>query len=854
MPSYTFHVESSSLLIFQVSKNSTVRKNDYNVASSSKEMNCSDASPNGQMDFGPIAGNDSGGPMMHNSRMDRSNGSPMSRHHGGHHGHHMHNGNGNGHEDGILPPQQPHHLRNNSLHRTTPNHRDNSRSREASLVPMGGAIPPPPPVTSTLTQSSSMTHLLSCVDPSKASQVALTTQPPPPTPQQSMNKSNGLVKFNRNVEKDIFGYFCLSFLNEDGDISEKKVRHDFGKFGEVVSVRGALGKQKGHVFVRFRKKEAAENCLNCLNSFPLSEMSELFGKYLFLSPATPRDIDCDMYGLYSISFLNLNMKTFREIRQEFTKFGEIVRLTSGGGGNTDELVSISYAEKSAAIKALQTHFTNKEYPYLDIAKGSSLLLVNSSDSSDNEENESDYLRRRQDLPRHHSVTNAPPPNMTSAAIQPPRTKDPFHDPSPSKSGSGASDVVDELLKPLQSYFSIYRTGQYTNPLDGVGLLGSAADQFVSNGHPLPSQQPQRSPDKKYRIKSVKNGGSASPQHNPVVAPAGDISPPQVMRHPMLIMENGANYSCPPPPIINSNGGVPPPSTLPTLASCAASAVAANSMMPPPQSMHVPPPSVLANAVVPTNAAAPIMSTPNLPSPDSSVRSSREASEPRDHESFLGVDEDIIDDDDDLVDDFVVDENCVGVASSICDPVSVEVDVFGLYSLSFINRSKDLTERKVRLDFGKYGDVSKIRGQFGNQVTASGTGNVSGQDSVVVSYSDRDCCQRAVSHPALKAKYPSLTSAPPMDIVPDKDGFYSIEFVNSGMNGIREITNVFSRHGEVMKVMAGGAKNAVKRVTVSYADRSAAFDAVRSNANSKDFALVDFSRECLFFNEQQQQNA
>ena len=115
----------------------------------------------------------------------------------------------------------------------------------------------------------------------------------------------GLVKFNRNVEMDIFGYYCLSFLNEDGEISEKKVRTDFSKFGEVVSVRGALGKQKGHVFVRFRKKEAAENCLNCLNSFPLNEMSELFGRYLFLSPATPRDIDCDMYGFYRSVVLNM---------------------------------------------------------------------------------------------------------------------------------------------------------------------------------------------------------------------------------------------------------------------------------------------------------------------------------------------------------------------------------------------------------------------------------------------------------------------------------------------------------------------------------------------------------------------
>jgi hypothetical protein len=52
-------------------------------------------------------------------------------------------------------------------------------------------------------------------------------------------------------------------------------------------------------------------------------------------------------------------------------------------------------------------------------------------------------------------------------------------------------------------------------------------QFVSNGHP-PSQQ--RSPDKKYRIKSVKNGGSASPQHSSPAMPnnAGDLSPPQVL--------------------------------------------------------------------------------------------------------------------------------------------------------------------------------------------------------------------------------------------------------------------------------------------------------------------------------------
>ena len=69
------------------------------------------------------------------------------------------------------------------------------------------------------------------------------------------------------------------------------------------------------------------------------------------------------------------MKTFREIKSEFAKFGDIGRMTSGGGSNTDELVSISYTEKPAAVRALQTHFANKDYPYLDIAKGSFLKTI-----------------------------------------------------------------------------------------------------------------------------------------------------------------------------------------------------------------------------------------------------------------------------------------------------------------------------------------------------------------------------------------------------------------------------------------------------------------------------------------------
>merc|ERR1719414_2658857 len=95
-----------------------------------------------------------------------------------------------------------------------------------------------------------------------------------------------------------------------------------------------------------------------------------------------------------------------------------------------------------------------------------------------------------------------------------------------------SDVVDELLKPLQSYFSIYRTGQYHSPT-GEGLLGqlgvtpgSAAaiaaglqavalqnsndnsnpEQFIggpATEHNQTTNTPNNSPDKKYRIKNVK---------------------------------------------------------------------------------------------------------------------------------------------------------------------------------------------------------------------------------------------------------------------------------------------------------------------------------------------------------------
>merc|ERR1719219_2366817 len=118
------------------------------------------------------------------------------------------------------------------------------------------------------------------------------------------------------------------------------------------------------------------------------------------------------------------------------------------------------------------------------------------------------------------------------------------------------------------------------------------------------------------------------------------------------------------------------------------------------------------------------------------------------------------------------------------------------------------------------------------------------ETVTVSFADKESAEKAML--TSRAKYPGLRYAPRSTLRPDKDGFFSIDFINCGMSGIREITNAFSRHGEVSKVMAGGgSKNAVKRVTVSFAEKEPALAAVRAHSNSKDFASLDFAKENVF---------
>ena len=1044
----------------QVSKNSTVRKNDYNVAVPPPGIVAGKDNMNDDFDL-PSNGGLSSNSSASNLRQLQ--------------------GQQSAHQNGIA-----NHSPEDFMHQRV-QRRDHSRSREPSLVPGPHSlqsappnIPPPvgavhpggsqnlPPIPGTnlppphINKSAGGSHENSPPPPQRHQQHPAVGVPPlaviaavsqglasqqpnmqhiginnlssvnaNTSPSSANEKSilvngipdngnsairNGLVKFNRNVEKDIFGYFCLSFLNEDGDINEKKVRHDFGKFGEVVSVRGALGKQKGHVFVRFRRKEAAENCLNCLNSFPLSEMSELFGKYLFLSPATPRDIDCDMWGLYSISFLNLNMKNFKEIRSEFSKFGEIVRLQSGGGGNTDELVSISYADKNAAVKALQNHFTNKEFPYLDIAKGSSLLLVNSSESSDSEDIDSNPIRQKyqRDVGIDRNVVddgsgNSSPGNRRQAmgpttmqkpsGLGPPLNAAPgapirhhnqhnseknghingqmglnglhglgqalpYDDLFLGKNGGQncGSDVVDELLKPLQSYFSIYRTGQYHSPT-GEGLLGqlgvtpgsaaaiaaaaqavamqtgidsNSSEQLISGSqqHNPNTSTPNNSPDKKYRMKNSKvlNGvnvnvpppnmvsapppsqtASNSPanrtpsrhppinfhsQQSPMSHQPQQSSPRQMMKMHQNHTKNSSNGhfvnghhrsnssgACVMPvskindviisnnsSSININDKVDSTSGSNNLSSTflvpgesnATSTQASSNVntdefsqnllvngfidheknqmtdLEPvtKENFHQPLISSVSDIQPKDRSTEPIANLTSNQDLDANL--SRTSTEVKDlPESIEGMYSANTTEMEEVA-------NCHRPTS----PIQIEKDVFGFYSLSMINKSKDLTERKVKIDFSRQVETatSDCQSVDANSLVARVRGQFALGEVIIISFFNKEMAEACLKNPALLAKYPTLRAAPSEEVISDKDGHYSIEFVNSGMSGIREITNEFSRHGEVVKVMAGGAKNnAVKRVTISYSDMDAAFAAVNaahSKNRNKDFQYVDFAKECL----------
>jgi len=262
----------------------------------------------------------------------------------------------------------------------------------------------------------------------------------------------------------------------------------------------------------------------------------------------------------------------------------------------------------------------------------------------------------------------------------------------------------------------------------------------------------------------------------------------------------ANTSQPPPPHVNGFSVPPPPIQNGTTDN--------HSIPPPPLGEHHPSPCHMLNtqAVPPPTAMPPVLSQPPIV---------------EDHAPMH---------DDQLVPSF----NHPNGGATTYGPL--EPDMFGFYSVSFVNRSKDLTDRRVRQDFGKFSggaDVSRVHGNFGSTAT---------DNVITVSFSDKSSADLALQNAA--SKYSDVAVAPCIEATPDKDGYYSIEFTNAGMHGIREITNEFSQHGEVVKVMQGGAKNAIKKVTVSYAEAAAAVAAVKCYINSKDFVGVDLTRECL----------
>jgi hypothetical protein len=114
------------------------------------------------------------------------------------------------------------------------------------------------------------------------------------------------------------------------------------------------------------------------------------------------------------------------------------------------------------------------------------------------------------------------------------------------------------------------------------------------------------------------------------------------------------------------------------------------------------------------------------------------------------------------------------------------DVFGSYSLIIVAQTKDLSERKIKADFGKCGEVVKVRGPL----VASSSYCTS--DIFIVSFSLQESAQSALKNATLIRKYPFMKAAPLMEIVPDKNSHFNIEFENSAMSSIKEISNLFAR--------------------------------------------------------------
>ena len=155
-------------------------------------------------------------------------------------------------------------------------------------------------------------------------------------------------------DKDYFGSYCMKFYNSQGTsayASEEQVRQDFGRYGEVIDIRGpGLFETLGNdVYVRYWEKTSAQNAL-----------SSLVGKYdsLCITPAT--DIHPDKHGMYTLTFINEPNVSEDQVWQIFQKFGDVISV-SGPFNTRTGRIFLNYRDKDAAVRAMQSMLISKQF-------------------------------------------------------------------------------------------------------------------------------------------------------------------------------------------------------------------------------------------------------------------------------------------------------------------------------------------------------------------------------------------------------------------------------------------------------------------------------------------------------------
>ena len=116
-------------------------------------------------------------------------------------------------------------------------------------------------------------------------------------------------------EKDFFGTYCMKFYNTKGSpnyTTEKQAMDDFGRYGEVVDIRGpGLFHTAGDdVYIRYWEKTSVQTAL-----------SSLVGRYDGLCITPTNDIHADEYGRYSLTYVNRPNASESEAWQIFGQVG-----------------------------------------------------------------------------------------------------------------------------------------------------------------------------------------------------------------------------------------------------------------------------------------------------------------------------------------------------------------------------------------------------------------------------------------------------------------------------------------------------------------------------------------------------